>query len=140
MKTSHSKQLMSALAAVIMVLPAYVARANDNPSDIDFEKALIISGFKTRHATTAEQRAQIRRLPATEFQEVKQDGTTYYVYASRRDNRLYVGDHWALEAYQGFVRNRELRKQGVFVFEIRPADRANNKTIDTWYYPPFRQF
>jgi hypothetical protein len=141
MKKSGLKQLMGALAAVILVVPAYTARAAQDLSDTEMERALVNSGFKMRHGTSAEQRAQIRRLPSDEFQEVKQNGTTYYVYASKRDNRLYVGDHWALQAYQGFVRNRELRKQGAFVFEVRPSDKANNKTIDIWPgYPPFRSF
>ena len=70
-----------------------------------------------------------------------QNGTTYYLYADKRDNRLYMGDQYAYRAYLGYLHNKKLRNRGVFVWEVRPADRANNKTVEVWIgdspFPPW---
>jgi hypothetical protein len=135
---------MLATTASILLLPLCATQAsnsNNDAADTDMEKALVNSGFKVRPATTSSQRAQLRRLPDSQFEEVKQNGNTYYVYADKKDGRLYVGDHWAYQAYQGYLKNKKLRKDGAFVWEVHPGDKANNKTIEVWNgYPPFRDW
>ena len=107
----------------------------------EMERALLASGFKARTASTTVQRHNMVSMPDHQFELVRQNGNDYYVYASKRSNRLFVGDRWAYQAYQGYVRNNELRKQGVFVYEVHPGDRANNRTVDIYNgYPPFRSF
>ena len=85
------------------------------------------SGFRVSNATTAEQRRQIRTLPDNQFTEVRQGSTSYYLYPDKRENRLFAGDHWAYRAYLGYVHNRKLREKGVFVWEVRPADRFDRE-------------
>ena len=76
-----------------------------------------------------------------EFTVLNQNGNTYYLFADKATNRLYVGDQWAYRAYQGYVRNRHLREKGVFVYELRPGDRPNNKTVDIYHdWTPFDQW
>lgn len=107
----------------------------------EMERALLASGFRARTASTTIQQRHMSSMPDHQFELVRQNGNDYYVYASKHSNRLFVGDQWAYRAYQGYIRNNELRKQGVFVYEVHPGDRANNRTVDTYNgYPPFRSF
>ena len=142
MKTGHLKLVGTlAVTAWMLLLPVCTALANHELADTDMERALLNSGFKVRGAANYNQRNGLRGLPDTQFQVVQQNGETYYLYADKRDNRLYVGDHWAYQAYQGFLKNRNLRKEGAFVWEVKPYDKANNKTIEVWNgYPPFRSW
>lgn len=141
MKTKLFKKLFWPLAvAALMVAPTrLIARAE--MADTDMERALVNSGFKVRAITTADGHHRLRGLPDNQFERVSQNGETYYLYADKRDGRLYVGDHWAYQAYVGFVKNNNLRKQGAFVFEVHPGDKPNNKTVVIWPgYPPFRDW
>jgi hypothetical protein len=126
--------------AFILLLPACATQSN-GVADNDTEQALIRAGFKVRSVSTTAQRDQMRKMPDDQFTQVKQNGETYYLYIDRPEGRLFVGDKWAYRAYQGYVRNNHLRKQGVFVFETNPGDPANNRTVDVWPgYPPFRSW
>ena len=145
MKHQHVRGVVTAIgvAALTWLLSACATEtANVAGGGGDaMEGALLASGFKVRPAATTTQRHHMADMPDHQFELVRQGGTDYYVYASKRTNRLFVGDHWAYQAYQGYIRNRELRKQGVFVYEVQPGDPANNKTVDIYNgYPPFRSF
>ena len=127
-----------AMAAVLILLfPGYAAA--DRPmSDREMDAALRTSGFKVRPASNAAQRREVHGMRDDEFTVVNQNGNTYYLWADKETNRLYVGDHWAYQAYQGFVRNRHLREKGVFVYELQPGDKPNNKTVDIYHdWSPF---
>ena len=143
MKTNDRHRIIGVVAAValLLFLPATTKGAENNLGDTEMERVLITSGFKVRTAHTNGQRNHIGRLPGNQFQQVVQNGTTYYLYADKRDNRLYIGDHYAYRAYLGYLHNKKLRNRGVFVWEVRPADRANNKTVEVWIgdspFPPW---
>jgi hypothetical protein len=142
MKKQQFKELIGMLAAAtfILLMPA-CATQTGAVADTEMERALLSAGFKVRPATTAEQRSQLGRMPDDQFKTAKQNGETYYVYADKRDNRVYVGDRWAFQAYQGYLKNNNLRKQGAFVWEIQPGDKANNRTVEVWNgYPPFHDW
>jgi hypothetical protein len=115
--------------------------AGNNMGDTEMERVLVNSGFRVMTAQTDGQRRHLTRLPDSQFQQVVEHGTTYYLYADKRDHRLYVGDQYAYRAYLGYLHNKKLRDQGVFVWEVRPADRANNKTVEIWNgggpFPPW---
>jgi hypothetical protein len=142
MKRQYLKRLFgpAMAAALVLLFPGYAAA--DRPmSEQELSNALRNSGFKVQPASTAAQRHDLRGMHEGEFNVVNQNGNTYYLFADRATNRLWVGDHWAYRAYQGYVRNRHLREIGVFVYEVHPGDRANNKTVDVWYdWSPFDQW
>lgn len=148
MKQDDLKRIIAALAAAALMLflaprvtEARTHANGDNLADTEMEHVLLNSGFKVKSASNGGQRSHISRLPDNEFQQVMQNGKTYYLYADKRDNRLYVGDEYAYRAYLGYLHNKKLRKQGVFVWEVRPADRANNKTIEIWHgWTPFPEW
>jgi len=132
---------MAATVLLLQVLATNVTQARTDVGNREMEQALVNSGFKVQTATTREQRNQIRNLPDNEFTEVKQGGNTFYLYPDKRENRLFAGDHWAFRAYKGYIHNRKLREKGVFVWEVRPADRANNKTVEVWHgWTPFPEW
>jgi hypothetical protein len=131
-----------AVAGLILLMPA-CATQTSNVADADAEmgRALITAGFKVRPASTASQRTPMAGMPDNRFTVVNQNGNQYYLYADKRDNRLYVGDRFAYQAFIGNEKNNKLRKEGAFVFEVNPSDKANNKTVTVWPgYPPFRDW
>jgi hypothetical protein len=129
------------VAGLLALLPACATQNSATMADNDMERTLIASGFKVRAANGGMQRGQLASVPDDRFTRVKQDGQTYYVYVDKREGRVYAGDEWAYRAYMGKIRNADLRRQGVFVWEVRPGDPANNKTVDVWNgYPPFREW
>ena len=142
MRQQQRKSLMSAaVVATVAILASGCAIGNGGIADTDTERALLISGFKARPATTAAQRQELRKMPDDQFAKVTQDGNTYYLYPDKKDNRLYAGDYYAYRAYRGYLKNKHLREQGVFVWETNPADRANNRTVEVWHdWTPFNQW
>ena len=128
------------LVMVALVAFAFgpAAQSNAAVADTQMEQALLNSGFKVKAADTAVRRAHIRRLPDNQFTMVKQDGKMYYLYADKKDNRLYAGDQYAYRAYEKFVRDNQLRAQGVFVRPLRFENKSDNKTIEVWHgWEPF---
>ena len=128
------------LVMVALVAFAFggAAQSNAAVADTQMERALLNSGFKVKAADTAARRAQMRRLPDNQFTMVKQDGKIYYLYADKKDNRLYAGDQYAYRAYEKFVRDNQLRAQGVFVRPLRFENKSDNKTIEVWQgWEPF---
>lgn len=128
-----------AICAAFCVQPLQANAAA--PADTQIEQVLVTSGFRAQPANTRARRAQLRALPENQFTAVKQNGNTYYLYADRKDNRLYAGDYYAYRSFQNFFKNRHLREQGVFVWETNPADRSTNRTIQVWHdWTPFDQW
>lgn len=128
------------LVMVALVAFAFggAAQSNAAVADTHMARALLNSGFKVKAADTAARRAQMRRLPDNQFTMVKQDGNVYYLYADKKDNRLYAGDQYAYRAYEKFVRDNQLRAQGVFVRPLRFENKSDNKTIEVWQgWEPF---
>src|ERR1700752_3355695 len=114
MKANDRYQIIgvSAAVALLLFLPATTSVAKNNLGDTEMERVLVTSGFKVRTAHTNGQRNHIARLPGNQFQQVVQSGTTYYLYADKRDNRLYIGDQYAYRAYLGYLHNKNLRNRG----------------------------
>jgi len=103
--------------------------------------ALLTAGFKVKPATTIEQRSHLGTLPDNRFKMVKENGEPYYLYADKKDEKLYVGNRFAYQAYINNVKNNELRRQGAFVWEVDPSDRALNRTIVVWHgWSPFAEW
>ena len=139
MKKYQVRHFIGALAvtALIVLLPVPVTKGS-GMVNTEMEQALLTSGFKARTARTEAQRAQLRGLPADRITVVKQDGKTYYLYPDKREQRLFAGDQWAYQAYKGYLKNKHLRKQGAFVWELNPTDKGNNRTVQEWHgWTPF---
>jgi hypothetical protein len=125
------------VAALIFGLVACATQTGD-VADNTIGPALLAAGFKVRPATIPEQRNHINTLPDDRFTMVKENGNPYYLYAEKKNGKLYVGNRFAYQAYINNVKNNELRKQGAFVWEVNPADRALNRTIVVWHgWGPF---
>ena len=141
MNPQQFKNLVGAFAAaVVMVWLGACATQTSNVADTDVGEALLTAGFKVKPATTAEQRNHLSTLPDSRFVMVKEGGNTYYLYADKRQGRLFVGDHWAYQAYVNNIKNNQLRKQGAFVIED-PTNRADNRTVVIWHgWSPFREW
>ena len=142
MKNQQFKNLIGAFAAAAVILwLGACATQTSNVADTDMRGALLAAGFKVRPATTVEQRNHLRTLPDNRFTMVKEGGESYYLYADKKDGRLYVGDHWAYQAFVNDEKNNRLRQQGAFVFETDPSNRANNRTVVVWHgWSPFQQW
>lgn len=107
-------------------------------ADTEQEQALLYSGFKVKSASTAGQRAQVRALSTNEFAAVKQNGNTYYLYPDKKNNRLYAGDQYAYRAYQRYVKDEQLRGEGVFVMPTRYENKSDPRNVEIWHeWGPF---
>jgi hypothetical protein len=101
-------------------------------ADTEQEQALLYSGFEVKSANTAGQRAQVRALSSNEFTALKRNGNTYYLYPDKRNNRLYAGDQYAYRAYQRYVKDKQLRAEGVFVRPIRYENKSDPRNVEIW--------
>ena len=132
MKEPTALMGMATAVAIVLFLPACATQTTENVADTEMERTLVSSGFKVRTASSDVQRNPLGTMSDNRFEVVKQNGNTYYLYVDKRENRLYVGDENAYRSYKAYIRNNKLRKEGAFVWEVHPYDRANNKTIDVW--------
>ena len=142
MNNQQFRNLAGALgvAALIFGLVACATQTGD-VADNPIGPALLAAGFRVRPATIPEQRNHINTLPDDRFTMVKENGNPYYLYADKKNGKLYVGNRFAYQAYINNVKNNELRKQGAFVWEVNPADRALNRTIVVWHgWGPFEKW
>ena len=127
-----------ATAALIGFGLGSVATCNAAVPDTEQEQVLLSSGFRVKPAKTPAQRAQIRELADNQFTMVKENGNTYYLYPDKRENRLYAGDQYAYRAYEKYFKDKQLRKEGAFVFPLHPENKSDNKTIQVWHgWDPF---
>lgn len=142
MKTTRSAfEALNLVAIAVVCLGLQFAVASNGSADTQTEQALVTSGFKVQRADTPAKRAQLRSMPDNQFTTVKQNGNTYYLFADKKDARLYAGDQYAYRAYQGFIKNKNLRERGIFVWEVNPSDRSSNRTIQVWHdWTPFDQW
>ena len=142
MKYPAFKSLLGTFAVAALTLSLNVRAAQASTvGDTDMERALIAAHFKVKPAVTTAQRQQLRNLPDHRFTVVKQDGETYYLFPDKKDGRLYAGDHWAYLAFINNEKNNRLRKEGAFVFEKDPSNRADNRTVVVWHdWSPFQQW
>ena len=142
MKPQQFKNLIGAFAAAaVMLWLGACATQTSNVADTSMERALLAAHFKVKTVTTVEQRNHLRGLPDNRFAVVKEGGETYYLYADKKDGRLYAGDHWAYQAFVNDKKNNRLRKEGAFVFETDPSNRADNRTVVIWHdWSPFQQW
>ena len=129
-----------AVAAAIVCLSGCVTQTSD-VAHTNLGPALLAAGFRVRPATTSEQRNHLMSLPDNRFKMVKENGRPYYLYADKKHERLFVGNRFAYQAYINNVENNQLRKQGAFVWEVNPSDRALNRTIVIWHgWTPFSEW
>jgi hypothetical protein len=144
MKMQGFKRLMPTVAVAVLTIFALGcsgSMAATETENVHVDQVLLQSGFKSRPANTPAKRKQLRALPENEFTTVKQNGNTYYLFPDKKNNRLYVGDHYAYRAYQNFFKNRKLRAKGVAVFPIHPANKSSNTTVQVWeQWSPFDQW
>jgi len=123
-----------AVAGAIVCLSG-CATQTSSVADTSLQGPLLAAGFKIQPATTPEQRNHLSTLPDNRFKMVKENGEPYYLYADKKNEKLFVGNRFAYQAYINNVKNNQLREQGAFVYEVNPSDRALNRTIVIWYGP-----
>jgi hypothetical protein len=87
------------------------------PAGTTPEQALVNAGFKVKPARTAEQRAQLHRLPDREVTAVNEQGTYYYLYADKQTGRLYCGTDAAYRKFKWYVQTQRDRENGALSYE-----------------------
>ena len=128
-----------AVAAAIVCLSGCATQTSD-VAHKNLGPALLAAGFRVRPATTSEQRNHLMSLPDNRFKMVNENGEPFYLYADKKHEKLFVGNRFAYQAYINNVENNQLRKQGAFVWEVNPSDRALNRTIVIWHgWTPFSE-
>jgi hypothetical protein len=92
---SKQKSIQFTVVAMLSLLCAGSAMATSNA-----EALLLSAGFKAKAATTAKQRQELKTLPEGKVSPVTQNGKTFYVYADRSRNQLYVGKEAEYQIYR----------------------------------------
>ena len=87
------------------------------------EELLSAAGFKAHPATTAQQQAHIKSLPAHKVSAVQKGGKTYYVFPDVARNVLYVGQSAEYEQYKKLRRQQELADE-----QDNPAEQLQVET------------
>jgi hypothetical protein len=92
------KKTLIRLAAIhAAVLLALVSGCVTNKQTEDL---LTAAGFKAQPATTPEQQAHLKSLPAHKVTTVQRGGKQYFVYPDAAHHVLYVGQSAQYEQYQ----------------------------------------
>ena len=96
--TILSQRTNIAVVVSAMLFTALTAIASPKP-----ESVLLSAGFKTKVATTAKQRQELKTLPAGQVSPVTQKGKTFYIYPDAARNRIYAGNETEYQKYQGLI-------------------------------------
>jgi hypothetical protein len=75
------------------------------------EDLLSAAGFKPQPATTPEQQAHLKALPAHKVSSVQRDGKQYFVYPDVAHNVLYIGSSDQYQEYQRLRKQQQLAEE-----------------------------
>src|ERR1700693_1629101 len=100
MKNTLLKQRTINIAFVVSAVLVAAFTANASPKS---QSRRLSAGFKTKVATTAKQRQELKTLPAGQVSPVTQKGKTFYIYPDATRNRIYVGNEAEYQTYQGLI-------------------------------------
>lgn len=82
------------------------------------ENLLSEAGFKIVPATTPQQQAHLKTLPAGKVTIARREGTTYYVYPDAARQVIYVGKDVQYQHYLKLCRQHETAEPGLNSAEV----------------------
>jgi hypothetical protein len=93
---------MNRITCVLSVLSiaALVALATGCSTTKQTENLLAAAGFKITPATTPDQKAHLKSLPAGKVTTVQRSGITYFVFPDAARQVLYIGQQPQYQEYQ----------------------------------------
>jgi hypothetical protein len=94
-------------AAVLLTLVSGCATTKQT------EDLLSAAGFKAQPATTPEQQAHLKALPAHKVTSVQKDGKQFFVYPDVAHNVLYTGQSAQYQEYQKLLRQNQMAEEQV---------------------------
>jgi hypothetical protein len=118
------KNLRSQLICISTV--ALLAIATGCTTTKQTEDMLSASGFKIVPASTPQQQAHLKTLPAHKVTMVQRDGKVYFVYPDVKQNVLYVGQQTQYQQYQ------KARQEAMLAAEQESAAAMNDEAWSTW--------
>ena len=111
----------------ILSLAGLVAFATGCSTTKQTENLLSAAGFKITPATTLDQKAHLKSLPAGKVTTVQRNGTTYYVFPDAAKQVLYIGQQPQYQEYQ------KLRLQNQMAMDQLQAAELNSEPgWSTW--------
>jgi hypothetical protein len=114
----------SPLTLLVTILCAVVLLAfvNGCATTKQTEDLLSAAGFKTQPATTPEQQAHLKSLPAHTLTPVQRAGKQYFVYPDVAHNVLYIGQNAQYQEY------KKLRQEQKSAAEVQLSPTARETT------------
>ena len=112
-----SKLLTTVLATILLALISGCATTKQT------EDLLSAAGFKAQPATTPEQQAHLKSLPAHKVTTVQKDGKQYFVYPDVAHNVLYTGQRAQYEEYKKLRQQQQMAEE-----QIQPAEQMEIKS------------
>jgi hypothetical protein len=82
------------------------------------ENLLSAAGFKIMPATTLEQQAHLKTLPANKVTTVVREGKTYFVFPDTKQQVLYVGQQAQYNEYQRLRLQKQMAEDQVQAAEL----------------------
>ena len=91
------------------------------------ENMLSAAGFKIMPATTPDQQAHLKSLPAHKVTMVQREGKTYFAYPDQKQQVLYVGQQAQYNEYQKLRMQNQLAEE-----EMKAAEMNAESSWGMW--------
>jgi len=102
--------LNTARTACLLALLAFLAACATDPGT---ENMLAAAGFRAKIASTPQQIAHLKTLPAGKVTLVQRQGQIFYVYPDAAHNTAYVGTPQAYQTYQQYRLQKQLSNENL---------------------------
>lgn len=124
----HSFQFLCLLAIAVFS----VSCANLQPT----ENMLVAAGFRAKAATTPQQLAHLKSLPAGKVTMVQRNGKVFYVFPDAANRTIYIGQQQAYQNYQQLRLQKQMSNENL---EAAQLSAAQPQAWDVWgpeyWYP-----
>jgi hypothetical protein len=88
----------------------------------DKENMLSAAGFKMVPANTPARQAHLNSLPNDRITPVQRNGVTYYTFADRKNNVLYVGQEPQYQEYQRLRLKQQMAQEQLAAAQMNQED------------------
>ena len=133
MKTFLRSVISFAVAAVLLGIAGCATSGGKNDATL-----LSQAGFKGVPATTPEQQAQLKKLPANKVSAVKRNGQIFFVFPDHAEKKLYIGKEAQFHAYQRLLKVED-EARIARAKKIAAEARDQSQLLGDWNVPAWDQ-
>lgn len=128
------KHLSNSLKMICLIALAAFAASCTSPEGK--ENMLVAAGFRAKAATTPQQLAHLKSLPAGKVTMVQRNGKVFYVFPDAANRTIYIGQQQAYQNYQQLRLQKQMSNENL---EAAQLSAAQPEVWDVWgpeyWYP-----